>query len=109
MRSQWTTEELAEQWRLEAGERSLVGNKTGATRLGFALLLKFFQIEGRIPTYAEEIPAAAVAYVAAQVDVDPALFAKYSWTNRTIEHHRKQIRDVYGSRPASEADEEQLA
>ena len=33
-----------------------VGNKTGATRLGFALLLKFFQREGRFPFFKNEIP-----------------------------------------------------
>ncbi|WP_306367960.1 DUF4158 domain-containing protein [Nocardiopsis sp. CC223A] len=109
MRTQWTVEELEDQWKLDGEDRKLVGNKTGATRLWFALLLKFFQIEGRIPTCAEEIPALAVDYVADQVNIDPGLFAKYSWTNRTIEHHRKQIRDTYGSRPASEDDEEHLA
>jgi hypothetical protein len=33
---------MSEDWRL-------VGNKTGSTRLGFALLLKFFEIEARFP------------------------------------------------------------
>ncbi|WP_068690440.1 DUF4158 domain-containing protein [Thermobifida halotolerans] len=67
MRQGWTPEELVDEWTLEQGDRELVGNKSGATRLGFALLLKFFQIEGCIPTYAEEIPAAAVEFVADQV------------------------------------------
>ena len=30
-------------------DRALLGNKTGATRLGFAVLLKMFQAEGRFP------------------------------------------------------------
>lgn len=109
MRQEWTPEELVDDWAIEPGDRELIGNKTGATRLGFALLLKFFQIEGRIPTYAEEVPAAAVGYVASEVGVDAVLFAKYAWTGRTIEYHRRQIRDRYGTRPASEDDEAQLA
>jgi hypothetical protein len=49
----------------------LVGNKTGATRLGFSLILKFFAIEARFPRHAGEVPRAAVDYVAGQVQVDP--------------------------------------
>jgi len=109
MRQDWTPEELVDEWTLEQGDRELVGNKSGATRLGFALLLKFFQIEGRIPTYAEEVPAAAVDFVADQVNVEAALFAKYAWAGRTVEYHRRQIRDEYGTHPATEGEEAQLA
>ena len=42
------------------GDWDLIANKAGVTRLGFALLLKFYQIEGRFPTYREEVPQAAV-------------------------------------------------
>jgi Domain of unknown function (DUF4158) len=46
-------------------------NKSGATRLGFAVLLKFFELESRFPRHAGEAPPAAVAYFAEQVRVDP--------------------------------------
>jgi hypothetical protein len=46
MKRAWTEQELAGQWLLFPQERPLLGNKSGATRLGFALLLKFFQLEG---------------------------------------------------------------
>ena len=35
----------------------LVANKSGATRLGFALLLKFFELEARFPRGPEEVPS----------------------------------------------------
>ena len=41
--------------------------------------------------------------------VDPALFAKYSWTGRSIKYHQSQIRKVYGTRPPTEADEDRWA
>nr|WP_214661068.1 DUF4158 domain-containing protein [Streptomyces polyasparticus] len=44
-------------------------NKSGANRFGFALLLKFFEVEARFPENTEGIPAPAVAYVAQQVKV----------------------------------------
>jgi len=79
------------------------------TRLGFALLLKFYEVEGRFPAYPEEVPRVAVDYMASLVKVDPALFAKYSWRGRTIEYHRAQIRKAYGTRPPAEADEDRWA
>ncbi|MGH3825431.1 MAG: DUF4158 domain-containing protein [Pseudonocardiaceae bacterium] len=91
------------------GRLGLVGNKTGATRLGFSLLLKFYEIEGCFPSYAEEVLAAAVDYMAGLVKVEPEAFAKYSWTDRQIKRHRKQIRDAFGTRPPTEADEEKWA
>jgi hypothetical protein len=33
-----------------------LANKTGATRLGFAVLLKFFETDGRFPMDAAEVP-----------------------------------------------------
>ena len=49
VKCEWSTEELAAQWTLLPSEREVLGNKSGATRLGFSLLLKFFQVEGHFP------------------------------------------------------------
>jgi hypothetical protein len=40
------------------------------------------------------------------VKVDPALFAKYSWAGRSVKYHRSQIREVYGTGPPTEDDED---
>jgi Domain of unknown function (DUF4158) len=45
MKRQWETEELVEHWILDVEDRALLGNRTGTTRLGFAVLLKFFRRE----------------------------------------------------------------
>ena len=42
MKREWTDLEFAD-WTLLASEAALLANKTGPTRLGFAVLLKFFQ------------------------------------------------------------------
>ena len=49
MKRDWNADELVEHWTLPPGEKALLANKTGPTRLGFAVLLKFFQHEGRFP------------------------------------------------------------
>lgn len=109
MRVGWEPEELIDAWTLGPSHWELVGNKAGATRLGFVAMLKFYEMEGRFPEYAEEVPPVAVEYLAAQVKVDPRLFAKYTWSSRTIKYHRAQIRHRFGTRPATEADEKRWA
>ena len=54
MRREWDLEELIKCWTLDEGEFELVGNKSGATRLGFSLMLKFFELEARFPRQEEE-------------------------------------------------------
>jgi hypothetical protein len=109
VRQEWLPEQLIESWTLVEADWKLIGNKSGVTRLGFGLLLKFYEIEGRFPGYPEEVPAAAVDYVAGLVKVEPVLFGKYAWQGSTIEYHRAQIRKSFGTRPAAEADEQRWA
>ena len=46
MREHWELEDLIASWTLDEDDWWLLANKTGATRLGFALLLKFFDSRG---------------------------------------------------------------
>ena len=77
MQREWSPEQLIDCWTLLEEDRTLLRNKSGASRLGFAVLLKFFDLEARFPRHVGEVPTAAVEYVAGQVKVDSALFGKY--------------------------------
>ncbi len=90
-------------------ELNLVAGKRGATKLGFALLLRFYTERGRFPRGRGEIPDTAVDYVARQVAVGATEIAFYEWSGRTIEFHRAQIRNALGFREGSVADAEALA
>ncbi|MEV4113148.1 DUF4158 domain-containing protein [Nonomuraea sp. NPDC049695] len=81
----------------------------GSDRLGFSLLLKFFELEGRFPRHAGEVPKAAVDCLAGQVKVEPELFGEYRWSGSTIEYHRAQVREALGFRESTRADEDVLA
>jgi len=72
MRREWEPEDLIACWTLAEADHELVANKRGATRLGFALLLKFFELEARFPRETADLPPDAVRYVAEQIRVDPA-------------------------------------
>ncbi|MEV7234622.1 Tn3 family transposase [Streptomyces sp. NPDC051020] len=108
MHQEWSPEELLASWTPVDDDWKLVANKTGVTRLGFCLLLKFFELESRFPDLMEEIPQAAVEYVAGLVKVPAADFAKYSLSGRTAEYHRAQVREALGFRPATLEDEGEL-
>ena len=71
MKQDWHPDELARYWTLSPEERELLCNKTGATRLSFAVLLKSFQFEGRFPDHREDIAGSIVAHLAGQTSVPP--------------------------------------
>ncbi|MGW1159261.1 DUF4158 domain-containing protein [Streptomyces sp. NPDC002513] len=77
MRQDWEPEDLIEVWTLLEDDMGRLRNKSGANRLGFAMLLKFFELEGRFPQFVEEFPQAAVDYVADVVKVPAEDLAKY--------------------------------
>lgn len=54
MRREWEPEDLIASWTLIKPDWDMIGSKPGATRLGFAALLKFFEIDGRFPEYGAE-------------------------------------------------------
>lgn len=98
MKRNWELEELIDHFTFMPNELTQIGNKTGGTRLGFSVLFKFFQYEGRFPNYKNEIPKDVVRYISKQLKLDSALFDDYDWGGRVIKYHRAQIRDFFGFR-----------
>ena len=108
MKHEWTDLEFAD-WTLLPSEAALLANKTGPTRLGFAVLLKFFQYATRFPLSMQEVPTTAVAYIARQVGVPTEEFSRYDWEGRAVKYHRAQIRAFLGFREPTVQDAEELA
>ena len=108
MPQEYGGEELLVDWTLFPAEEVLVGSKRGPARLGFAVLLKFFQCEGRFPQRPQDVPLAAVAHLAAQVGIPVAHWSAYDWDGRAIKYHRAEIRTLLGFREATLADHEAL-
>ena len=108
MRRDWDLDDLITCWTLVDADRKLMANKYGPTLLGFCLMLKFFEIEGRFPRHAGEVPPAAVEFVAHQVKLEPAALAGYDFKGRSIKEHRAQIREALGFRVFSRGDEDKM-
>ena len=108
MKRKWENHELIEHWTIDTEERELIRKKKGANRLGFALLLKFFQLKGRFPEKKNEIPRVVQAFVAEQLGLSVTLYQEYNWQGRAIKHHRAEIREITGFRPIRMSDFEEL-
>lgn len=108
MKRLWTNDDLVAQWTLQRDELDLVAYKEGANRLGFALLLKYFQIDGRFPRQKHDVPVPAITFVASQLDVSIDRYPAYDWTGRTIKQHRADIRAFVGFRESTTQDYDQM-
>lgn len=102
-------DELIGNWTLVGDELAELSGRRGPTKLGFALLLRFYAVHGRFPSGRSEIPDQAVAYVARLVDVPASDLALYGWDGRTIKAHRADIRKFFGFRECSVLDAEKAA
>jgi len=112
MKQKWTHRELEESWMLSTAELKLLDDVSHKNRLGFALLLKFFQIEGHFPESKKEIPQACAAFIAEQLESPVELFFaffKYGWDDRTSRHRRAEIRNFCGYREATTNDTKQIS
>ncbi|GAA5531230.1 DUF4158 domain-containing protein [Herpetosiphon gulosus] len=56
MKRFWDVDELAAHFTLTEEDWTLIANKTDATRLGFAILLKYLPVEGAFPKHAADVP-----------------------------------------------------
>jgi TnpA family transposase/(2Fe-2S) ferredoxin len=75
-------------------------NKTEGNRLGFAVLLKYFQQEAKFPSKKQDISKVVLDYIAKQLDLSPDLFDQYSWggKEKTYTRHRQSIRKLFSFR-----------
>jgi hypothetical protein len=105
MSDELSLEELVESWTLVESDWLLIANRAGATRLGFALSLKFFELEARFPFSASEFASDVVEFVATQVKVAPDRLAEYEWEGRSATYHRSHIRESFGFRVCTRTDE----
>jgi hypothetical protein len=83
-------------WLLQPDEMSLLPGMTDKERLGFALQLKFRQVNGRYPERLDEIVAPVVEVLAKQVGIDADTLSTYELDSRQSQRHRQMIRRFLG-------------
>lgn len=94
---------------LDSEEQELVqSNNTEKNRLAFAIMLKFFQANGRYPTKKDTIDPMILSSLATQLKVSPVLFEPIYLGTRVSERFRRKIRGFLGYRIAKLSDAEIL-
>lgn len=104
LKRNWELDELIDHFTFLPNELSLIRNKTRETRLGFAVMFKFFQFEARFPYSKNEIPKVVIKYISKQTQVEESLFENYDINSRTFFNHKAQIREFFGFRESTNED-----
>ena len=104
----WRDEALDIHWSLTSEERALLNNKTPYGRLGFAILLKYFQNEGRFPEQINDVPSVVLVYLANQLDTDRSDLEDYVLNSRMSQRDRKEILRFLGIRRSTIQDRREL-
>lgn len=104
MLSQEKAFEDRDEWRLLADELSLLPGMTDAGRLGFALQLKYRQVQGYYPDSVHDFPSGIVHAIAEQIGCASVSPENYPFQGRKAQRHRQNIRRYLGVRLSSKAD-----
>ena len=98
MKWHWQKEELCEHWSLSAEELYLVAGRTDHGRMGFLVMLKFFQYQGRFPTAIKDLPIDVVRFLSQQIGASQSDLDQYDWDGRTAKRQRAEILSFLGIR-----------
>jgi hypothetical protein len=104
----WDTEELIENWTLLPTELELLENKVGGNKIGFALLLKHFQLFTRFPDNNLSIPQVVISFVASQINLSKDYYSDFNEQGRSARVYRAEIRRLFDFRIATVQDSEQM-
>ena len=96
-----TTDErtMVRYYTLGAEDRALIDRRRGeANRLGFAIMLCYCRFPGRPLLEGERPPPEMLAFVADQLNLDPACFSDYAGRDQTRRKHLAEIQTAVGFR-----------
>ena len=110
MKQQWTSQELIDHWTLTQNEIVLAQSisKIDHNQLGYALMLKYFQSEGKFPQRKQDIPDQIIIHIARQLRIQESAYVSYNWTGRTQKRHRSNIRSLLEFRTGTAADTNEI-
>jgi hypothetical protein len=90
---------------LSNDEITLINTKKGnKNKLGFAILLKYFQWENHYPKHIKFVDPRMLHSVANQLNVRATLVNHFDWEGRSTERYRLEIREFLGYRAVTDSD-----
>ena len=76
--------------------------------LGFAVLLKYFQLENHYPKHIKFIDPLMLNTIANQLNISSTIINNFDWEGRSTERFRREIREFLGYREATQSDIQNL-
>jgi TnpA family transposase len=73
-------------------------------KLGFAILLKYFQLENHYPKHVKFIDPLMLNTIANQLNIFPSFINNFDWEGRSTQRFRQEIRRFLGYREATQSD-----
>lgn len=105
-----TDREMARYYTLTPADSEVINShRRPHNRLGFAVQLCLLRFPGRTLADAEAIPERVLAYIAAQLQVEPEAFNLYGQRDNTRYEHLDEIRQAFGFRNCGRRESLQLA
>jgi DNA-binding cell septation regulator SpoVG len=100
MKQQWAAQELIDHWTLTSQEVTQIQSvsQTAYNQIGYGVLFKTFQRDGKFPQRKQDIPPVIIEHVGRQLRVPETALDFYSWTGRSAKRHRVHIRKLLGFR-----------
>lgn len=77
---------------------------TDKNRLGFAVLLKYFQLESRYPKHSKFIDPLMLNTISNQLNISPSVINQFDWEGRSTKRFRQEIRELLGYRKVTSND-----
>lgn len=108
MKKEWTIDEEIEAFILSDREMAFVTTKYRATRIGFAVMLKYFQMEHQFPVEKNDIPPDMPLFIAKQLQLSPDAFTTFQFDSKTAYRQRQEILQFCGFREENEGDRKSL-
>ena len=90
-------------------ELELVSQKVGGNQIGFALLLKHFQLFAHFPDEKSSIPQIIISYLASQINIPENRISDFDWQGRSAKVYRVEIRRLFNFRVATVQDSVQMS
>jgi hypothetical protein len=77
---------------------------TDKNKLGFAVLLKYFQLESHYPKHIKYVDPSMLNCIANQLNILPSCADEFDWEGRSTKRFRKEIRNLLGYKKSSAKD-----
>ncbi|WP_242266506.1 MULTISPECIES: DUF4158 domain-containing protein [unclassified Bacillus cereus group] len=106
MKQHWNLDQEITSFILSSEELKLVNARYKLTRIGFAALLKYFQLFHQFPTKKSQIPSDMLHFLSKQLNLSLNSYHTYILDSKTARQHKQEILDFFGFKEEQDKDRE---